>query len=119
VRELLRVEPAVASTRDVVAAARRGLPEAADVVRETGFFLGLGLASMAHALDPSIIVIGGGMVDAWDLIAGPTLKAFGERTMPPARSVPIVPARLGADAVLIGAGQLAWQRVSRAAGAGS
>jgi glucokinase len=110
-RDLLGVEPGVASTLDIVAAARRGVLEAAEVVQETGFFLGLGLASMAHVLDPSIIVIGGGMSDAWDLIERPMKNSFRERSMPPVRDIPIVPARLGTDAVLIGAGQLAWQIV--------
>jgi len=103
------VEPASASTRDVVAAAERGLQEAIEVVERAGRFLGLGLASMVHVLDPSIIVIGGGMSDVWDLLYPAVTASFTERTMPPVRETPIVRAQLGTDAVLIGAGQLAWQ----------
>lgn len=109
VRDMLDMEPAGASTRDVVAAAYLGLPEARAVVEHAGQFLGIGLASMTHVLDPSIIVIGGGMSDVWDLIYPPMTAAYVERTMPPVRETPIVRAQLGTDAVLIGAGQLAWQ----------
>jgi len=109
VRTFLGVEAADASTHDVVAAAYQGLPEARAVVEHAGQFLGIGLASMTHVLDPSIIVIGGGMSDVWDLIYPPMAAAYAERTMPPVRELPIVRAQLGTDAVLIGAGQLAWQ----------
>jgi glucokinase len=109
VRQLLQVEPAAASTRDVVNAAGRGLLQAREVVERAARFLGIGLASMAHVLDPSIIVIGGGMSDVWEMIYAPMSAAYAERSMPPVRHTPIVRAQLGADAVLIGAGQLAWQ----------
>lgn len=109
-RDILGLDPAGASTRDVVAAAREGVQEARDVVERAAHFLGIGLASMAHVLDPSLIVIGGGMSDVWDMIYPAMTGAYRERTMPPVRDVPIVRAMLGTDAVLIGAGQLAWQQ---------
>lgn len=111
VRSMLGVDPASASTRDVVAAAYRGLPEAREVVKRAGEFLGMGLASMAHVLDPSIIVIGGGMSEVWDLLQPPMAASFARRVMVSLRDMPIVRAMLGTDAVLVGAGQLAWQRV--------
>lgn len=110
-RSLVGVEPAQASTRDVVAAARRGLPEAIVVIEDAAGFLGLGLALMAHMLDPHVMVIAGGMSDVWDLLYPPMLGAYQARSMPPVRETPIVRAQLGADAVVMGAGQLAWQVV--------
>jgi len=112
-RELIGVAPAEASTRDIVAAARRGVAEAAAVITWTAGFLGLGLASMAHVLDPEVILIAGGMSDVWDLLYPSLLAAFQANSMPPVRATPIQRAALGADAVLLGAGQLAWQRLTR------
>jgi glucokinase len=112
-RELIGVAPASASTRDIVAAAGRGVPEAAAVVVNAAQFLGIGLASLAHVFDPHITVIGGGMSDVWEMLYPPMAQAYAERSMPPTRATPIMRAHFRVDAVLLGAGQLAWGRLDR------
>jgi len=76
---------------------------------EVGRWLGLGLAGLASALDPSVFVIGGGVADARDLLLDPTRRAFeaslpgrGFRPMPSVRL-----AALGNRAGLVGAADLA------------
>jgi glucokinase len=74
-----------------------------------GHWLGIGIASLVTIFDPELVVVGGGMITTGDLLLAParvSLKryVFGEayRTLPP-----VVPARLGPDAGLVGAALLA------------
>ena len=74
-----------------------------------GHWLGTGLADMAAILDPGCFVIGGGVSEAGDLLIGPARRSFESGlTGGLYRSfAEIKPARLGADAGLIGAADLA------------
>ncbi|MDP9240574.1 MAG: ROK family glucokinase [Actinomycetota bacterium] len=93
----------------VTAAALAGDPSAAECFEEVGRWLGVGLASLAAALDPSCFVVGGGVAEAGALLLDPTRRAFesavpgrGFRPMPDVRL-----AGLGNSAGLIGAADLA------------
>ena len=68
---------------------------------------------MAAILDPELIVIGGGVVAAGDLLLEPTRAAYGRQlTGRGHRPVAeIVPASLGNDAGMIGAAALAAESV--------
>jgi len=93
----------------VTAAARLGDAAALGLVDELARWIALGLANLANILDPAVIVIGGGLVEAADLLLPPVREHFaalvmaGERRPP----LPIVPARLGEHAGAIGAALLA------------
>jgi glucokinase len=93
----------------VTAAAERGEDLARDILSACGTWLGVGIASLVHALDPEVIVVGGGAMQAGDLLLDPARRAFAERLMGRThRPMPdIVPARLGDDAGLVGAALLA------------
>lgn len=52
----------------VTEAARDGDPAAVELFHEVGHWLGVGLANISAALDPSMFVIGGGVSDAGDLL---------------------------------------------------
>ncbi len=93
----------------VTDAARGGDEEARGWFADVGEWLGAGLAGLAAALDPGIIVVGGGLCEAGELLLGPARSSFarsltGRGHRPEA---PIVAARLGPDAGLIGAADLA------------
>ena len=95
--------------RLITEAARAGDPLAAELSHEIGGWLGVGLAGLAAAFDPSCIIIGGGVSEAGDLLMDPTRTAFsralaghGFRVEPV-----VVPAALGADAGFIGAADMA------------
>src|SRR5215208_1814144 len=49
------------SVRDVIAGAKRGEQRATDALAETGWWLGLGLASLSPIFAPDRIVVGGGV----------------------------------------------------------
>ncbi len=82
---------------------------ALEVFRRMGVYLGIGLANLINILNPEMIVIGGGVVDGWELFARHMLHEVAERAFPlPAARVKIVPAECGDDAGLLGAARLVW-----------
>ena len=90
-------------------AAREGDPVALAAFNTTGQWLGAGIASLSVLLDPSCVVIGGGVIDAGDILLKPTREAVA-RYMPFAGKHPypeIIPAALGNKAGLIGVSDLA------------
>lgn len=86
-----------------------GDPTALEVLGEVGRRLGEGIAGLVNVLDPEIVVIGGGVVEAGDLLLEPTRRHFLASIEAPEfrPEVPIVPAALGPDAGAIGAALLA------------
>jgi glucokinase len=94
----------------ITALALEGDPMAVRGLAELGEWLGRGLGQVAAVLDPSVIVIGGGLAEAaGELIAGPARGAFATGlSIRHARPVaPMRLARLGNTAGLVGAGALA------------
>jgi glucokinase len=93
----------------VTAAAREGDAGAVAVMSRFAWWLAAGLANLADAFDPEVIVIGGGLVEAGEVLLGPTRQQFlqqveGQALRP---DIPILPARLGERAGAIGAAALA------------
>ncbi|HEV2360422.1 MAG TPA: ROK family protein, partial [Acidimicrobiales bacterium] len=56
----------------VVQAAEEGDTEALAVLGQFAFWVGLGLANLANLLDPEVIVLGGGLVEAGEILLAPT-----------------------------------------------
>jgi predicted NBD/HSP70 family sugar kinase len=56
------------SITDLIALANRGDEKAIAAIRATAEYLGEGISSLAHGLSPEIIVIGGDISAAWNLI---------------------------------------------------
>jgi glucokinase len=93
----------------ITEAARDGDATAQELLTDIGEWLGVGMANLAAAFDPGLFVIGGGVSAADELLLGPAREAFrrqltGRGYRPEAG---IVRARLGSDAGLIGAAELA------------
>jgi len=96
--------------RVVIAAAREGDAAASAILRRAGAYLGQAAAMLVSALNPALIVVGGGGAYAGDLLLEPMRRAIAEQAMPgPAGVVRVVQAALGNDAGLIGAATLAWR----------
>ncbi len=83
------------------------------LLSDLGTWLGEGIATLAALLDPGVVVLGGGVAEAGDLLMRPTQKAFDDSlTAPDNRPHPQLRlATLGNEAGLIGAADLAkgWQ----------
>jgi glucokinase len=99
------------SAADVGSAAIAGDEMAADIVRETGRYLGAHLANLAHAFNPEIFVLGGGVSQIGPMLFDAIDQALREHVMDPAYldGLAISPAHLGDDAGLVGAMVLASQ----------
>ena len=95
--------------RAITDAAREGDQVAISAFNTTAQWLGAGIASLSVILDPECVVIGGGVVDAGEILLAPTRAAM-ERYMPFAGKHPypeIIAATLGNEAGLVGAADLA------------
>ena len=93
----------------VTAAAGEGDAEALAVMADFGWWVALGLANLANAFDPELFVLGGGLVEAGEVLLAPVRKAFDE-LLDGADHRPetgIVAAELGEHAGAIGAALLA------------
>jgi predicted NBD/HSP70 family sugar kinase len=66
---------------DLIARARSGDARALTALNSTARYLGLGLATLINAIDPSFIDIGGEITEAWDLIELQVREAIEERTL--------------------------------------
>ena len=71
--------------------------------------LGAALASLTYVLQPEVFVVGGGVASAGAKLFDPLIRELRARLDPLfAERVAVVPAQLGPDAGLIGAGELVW-----------
>ncbi len=110
--ELAGGDPESVRGEHVTTAATEGDGPATDVMARFGWWVALGLANLADALNPDLIVVGGGLADAGEVLMEPTRRAFmqllgieGQRA-----AVDIVAAALGPKGGAIGAGLLARRR---------
>jgi glucokinase len=102
--------------RAVTEAALRGDAAAIAVFELVGTRLGVALASFANVFEPELIVIGGGVIAAGDLLLEPARRELRARALPPMNRTPVVAAQLGEDAGMVGAAALA--RIELLEGAG-
>ncbi|MCC7527776.1 MAG: ROK family protein [Candidatus Melainabacteria bacterium] len=72
-------------------------------IGKTGEFLGFGLVSLANALDPDLIVIGGGLSELGDSLLHPARRILREHALPGPAACKVVTAQLGLDAAIVGA----------------
>ncbi len=95
----------------VVAAARRGDARARAVLGETAAWLAMGVANIVSILNPQMIVLGGGLMQAGELLLEPLRREMLEWAQPQAaRQARIELTQLGEDAGLLGAARLALLR---------
>jgi glucokinase len=97
--------------RDINEARRAGDPFAAKVWDRGAYYLALGCVNVCRILDPSCIVIGGGLVKAGEDLMAPLREHFAHlHWTQTAIQTKLRAASLGNDAGLIGAAAVAWQQ---------
>jgi glucokinase len=108
---------ATADAHDLVARAHKGDAAAVDALGRIGRYLGAAIGSFVNVFDTELVVIGGGFgAAAWDLLLGPAAEVVNREVLAPARGrVRIVPAELGPEAGLVGAGLIAFEALEAAA----
>ncbi|AIG24898.1 ROK family glucokinase [Brevibacillus laterosporus] len=102
------------TAKDAFDAAAEGDLVAQEVIDQAAFYTGFGLSHIANLLNPAKIVIGGGVSAAGDALFSLIRKSFDTYTWKiAADSCEILPATLGNDAGVIGAGWLVKQGESK------
>ncbi|MGI9072300.1 MAG: ROK family protein [Bryobacteraceae bacterium] len=103
----------VGSAVEVVAAARNGHALARNAVQESARYLGMGIANIVSILNPQLVVLGGGLMQASDLFLDTVSRVMQEWAQPiAAQQVRIEVTSLGDDAGLLGAACLALRNAS-------
>jgi glucokinase len=93
-----------------------GPGDARTLLEQVGTRLGEGIASLVNVFNPEVVVLGGGFARAGELLFEPARRVVAERALAPAREiVRIVPALLGPEAGLIGAGLVGFEALEAAA----
>jgi glucokinase len=89
--------------------AHDGDAAALEALELIGSRLGVGLANIVNIFNPEVVVIGGGVMAAGELLLEPARAVMAARALPPSRDeVLIVPAELGVEAGMVGAAALAF-----------
>jgi glucokinase-like ROK family protein len=100
------------SARDVGEAASRGDYQALEIIRESGRLVGRVLATLVSTLNPSLIVIGGGVANIGHSLLAEIRSTVYRRSLPLAtRNLPIVLSELEGVAGVTGASVLAAEGV--------
>ena len=94
------------SAKDVFDALKEGDAVAKEIVEEFGSYLGHALAAIAVITDPSVIVIGGGVSKAGEILLEYVEKYFHEKAFFANQDTRFVLAQLGNDAGICGAAKL-------------
>jgi glucokinase len=104
--KLAEGDPNQITPKLIAQAAEKGDPAATEVMRQTGVYLGVGLANLINILTPEVVVMGGGVMQSWNLLAPQIKKTLAERgAMVPFDKVKLTQASLGLTAGVIGAGR--------------
>jgi len=113
----LRDKGAVFTAQSIADAAQQGDPDAKRIFAETGTSLGICLAGLINILNLPLYVIGGGVANSWELLSPTLFKELERRSYVYALTAPgraaskgmpgggtqVLPAKLGAEAGLLGA----------------
>lgn len=94
------------NAKEVFDALKAGDEVAEEIVEEFGTYLGHAMANLAVVADPSVIVIGGGVSKAGEILLGYIEKYFKEKAFFANKDIKFVLAKLGNDAGICGAAKL-------------
>jgi glucokinase len=96
-----------------------GDPVAGAAVRVIGERLGVGIANLVNIFNPEVVVIGGGVIAAGELLLGPAREVMLRRALAPAKDmVRVVETGFGGESGMIGAALLAADPEAAEWGAG-
>jgi glucokinase len=95
------------TAQDVSAAALVGDRMAAVIISEVGRYLGMAIANVINLLNPEMVVLGGGLMEAGDVLLKPTIEEVKRRALSPCYDdCRIIPGSLGTSAWVIGSSLL-------------
>jgi glucokinase len=96
--------------------AHDGDAAAIDAIELIGSRLGVAISSLVNIFNPQVVVIGGGVIGAGELLLAPARAEMAKRSLAPSRDVArIVAARFGVESGMIGAAAMAFDGLAEAA----
>ena len=96
-------DPSKVDGKVVSAAAAKGDPAALALMAREGMLVGVGVTNFIHTFNPEVVVLGGGVTHAGDLLFAPARAAVEMRIMPAYRGTfEIVSAVLGDKSAALG-----------------
>ena len=99
----------VVDGRAATMAAIAGDEVAVAVVATIGRRIGVAMSGLANVFEPDVIVVGGGVMAAGELLLEPACEEMRARALPPMNQTDVVAAELGAEAGMIGAATMALE----------
>ena len=99
-----------ATIDDIFRVARRGNVAAMRLLEDAGLHVGWGLATVVNLLNPGIIVVGGDMARAGELLLDSARLGLRRHALADAATTPVVLSELGERASMVGAVLLAAER---------
>jgi predicted NBD/HSP70 family sugar kinase len=94
----------------LMAAAAAGEPRARAALEDVATWLGIGAASLVNVFNPRLVVLGGLFQRIHPLVGSTVETVLRQRALPASRElVRVVPGRLGVDAPILGATELAFE----------
>jgi len=107
--KLAGADPLAISGRQVTQAAQLGDEVAREAFAHIGYWLGVAMADLAQVFDPQVLVVGGGVIDAGELLMGPTEQTYRDQLAQRGRFpvAELKAAETGNTAGMVGAADLA------------
>ncbi|QCW49384.1 ROK family transcriptional regulator [Nocardioides dongxiaopingii] len=110
VLELMATQMPGATLDEVIDEARRGNVSALRSLEDAGLHLGWGLGSLVNLFNPALIVVGGDLARAGDLLLESARVGLRRHALDAVAATPVVASSLGRRASLVGAVLLAAER---------
>ena len=90
------------TVEDIVHAANQGDTTASEILKETGWYLGVGIANIVNGLNPDMVILGGHVAKS-DLLFAEMTRVVEERSLQiPWERVCLAPTQLGEKVALMG-----------------
>lgn len=120
----IEIEPLHLTVSELIKLARTGDEQARECLLEAGRYIGIGIGNIIAALNPLELVLGGQIVEGWDLIEPSMRQSIARNIQNGLAQTKVRPSTLGKDGSLLGAVALAisrrfsFSRVARAVSGG-
>ncbi|MGE5402658.1 MAG: ROK family transcriptional regulator [Ignavibacteriales bacterium] len=102
----------VISIETIIASALSNDSPALEVLKETGYYLGLGITNIIRSIDPQAVILSGKITQAWDIIYPEIIKVVRERAFfGKERNILILLSSLGDRSRLLGAATLVIKEI--------
>lgn len=86
--------------------------DAIETLKQTGYYLGVGIANIIKTIDPQAIIVGGRIVEAWGILYPEILQTVKKRTFfRKERDIHVLPTSLAVSPRLLGAATLAIKEI--------